>query len=461
MLRVAYMIYSSTDPGGEAQVARDMAKQFSEYGESALFYPGDSFEKKQINNHFFHYSYKTGETNLNFNPSYFTPQMLSRLFNMFEDFNPDIIHFHDPTPTMLIAQFWCIKNDVPKVMTLHSLPSQIDQFTDYQSSQNPLMSLAMIPTRQYLGIVLKENDLIFALNDVAKYEIKKIGYEGKIKTIPNGRDLNKFDKSPTKLEKVINLTFIGWISKRKNQEYLLEVLKYLPKNYNLNLYGKYLSKGYKEIFEKLLKKADLENVHLHGYIDHDKIPDILAETHLFVSASLKEVQSLVIIEALASRTPVIGLSNETTSELINDLNGKVLDKDATPKEFASEIKHFMEQSPESYFKKCENARKSVQNHSWENVMEKTISAYHTAIRQNHEQQQASESYTSNINELLKIVPSEKLRKNISDNLNKNPKSQKPVQRRAFWLAALGVIASSVIWLASRILAIFNKKKEDN
>ena len=46
-----------------------------------------------------------------------------------------------------------------------------------------------------------------------------------------------------------------------------------------------------------------------------QIPNYLERAHVFPSASKMEVQSLVVIEALASGTPVVGLSNETIDEL--------------------------------------------------------------------------------------------------------------------------------------------------
>ncbi len=48
------------------------------------------------------------------------------------------------------------------------------------------------------------------------------------------------------------------------------------------------------------------------------------KTHAFVSASKMEVQSLAIIEALASGSPVIGLGNETVDELVDETNGSTV-----------------------------------------------------------------------------------------------------------------------------------------
>lgn len=468
MLRVAFMIYSNTDPGGEAQVARDMAREFSKHGESALIYPGKSYDKKVINPSYTHYTYAVSKTNFSFNPTYFTPQMLDQFFGIFEDFQPDLIHFHDRTPVNLLAQFWCIKNNIPKVMTVHILLTHTDQikkFGEINSEDNLLISLAMIPPKQYFSLVRQENDLLIALNEAAKRVIEKSDFDGEIRVIPNGKDLQKYNVKPTRLDtKEINLAFIGWISKRKNQEYLLDVMKSLPPNYHLHLYGKYLKEKYEEEFLKKIEDLGLSSIHIHGYVEHEKIPNVLGNTHLFVSASIKEVQSLVIIEALASRTPIIGLANETTDELINDSNGKLLPATATPKQFAKEVENFIKQSESEYIEKCNNARKSVRNHDWKNVMEKTISAYHSAIQINREKTQSSnnEDRNESVNNFLKLMPSGKLK----DTLEKSAIQKKNTGRigfKAALLAAIGILASSAVWLYARIVRPIkkNRKKKAN
>jgi hypothetical protein len=88
-----------------------------------------------------------------------------------------------------------------------------------------------------------------------------------------------------------------------------------------------------------------------------------------------EVQSLVVIEALASGTPIVGLSNETVDELVDDNVGIRLPAEASPQEFAAAVQHICELPTGDYQKLCAGARQRVINLDWSNVMEKTITAY--------------------------------------------------------------------------------------
>ena len=64
-----------------------------------------------------------------------------------------------------------------------------------------------------------------------------------------------------------------------------------------------------------------------------------------------------ILEALASGTPVIGISNETIDELINGKNGIKLEKDVTPKQFAKTIKKFLDKNDKQYEKASQSLTK--------------------------------------------------------------------------------------------------------
>jgi len=217
---------------------------------------------------------------------------------------------------------------------------------------------------------------VVSLNEITSQEIRDFGYTGSILRIPNGRNLSQFHACQfadlLTAEKI--LTFVGFVSKRKNQEFLIEAMKFLPANYRLMLIGEPLVAAYQEELAK--KTADLHvNVTFCGQLGQQEIAAALEKTHVFVSASKMEVQSLVIIEALASGTPVVGLSNETVDELVDASDGIRLSKDASPREFAAAVHMICELGEAEYRKLCENSRSRVNTLDWSIVMEKTLQCY--------------------------------------------------------------------------------------
>jgi glycosyltransferase involved in cell wall biosynthesis len=215
------------------------------------------------------------------------------------------------------------------------------------------------------------------LNQSALDSIREFGFTGPVYIVPNGRVLAHYSgcQYANNGSEIKTLAFIGFLNKRKNQSYLLKVLRELPENYKLRLVGKPLNQEYKDRLLDYIDKHDLGNVEFVGQITHDEIPAFLEKAHVFTSASKMEVQSLVVIEALASGTPVVGLSNETIDELINNEVGAWIQKDQKPADFAQQIERICGLPLVEYELMCQAARDSVAHLDWSHVIESTVSAY--------------------------------------------------------------------------------------
>jgi hypothetical protein len=136
----------------------------------------------------------------------------------------------------------------------------------------------------------------------------------------------------------------------------------------------------------------------------------LERSHLFVSASKLEVQSLAIVEALASGTPVVGLSNETVDELVDDAVGCRLARDATPEEFARCVTEICSLPASKYEQLCRSARQRVEHHDWPHVQDLTVEAYET-IRNEHV---AEGDEAARVRKIIAHVPSHQMRRALEE-----------------------------------------------
>lgn len=324
---------------------------------------------------------------------------LSFIFKKLESFSPDIIHSHDIGPLALVAQFWAIKTKVPFVYSTHMLPTKTVDFglTEFVTKGKGIVKIIDKNfIQKYCKSFFSSCDALFALNAAAEKDIKKLGYRGKVQVVPNGCDLGVYSiirRDAAGSSK--NLLFVGFISRRKNQEYLIEMMKYLPRDYVLNLVGRPFDE---KCLRQLKKRADVlkVNVNFIGEVPFEKVIDYLARANLFVSASKMEVQSLVILEALASGLPVVGLDNETIEQLIDDSCGKKLAKNTRPPVFAKAVESVLSLSREDYLKLSQAARKKVEYFGWDNVVGLMTTAYkqvisEKGIAESHEQRMKDES----------------------------------------------------------------------
>ena len=393
-----------------------------------------------------------------------SPRNIRRLFAFLDEFKPDIVHIHDPALLDVVAQFWAISRQVPVFYTAHILPSRALDFGTSEMARFFTGPVTEGLVEKYLLNFYQSCDAVVGLNEITVQQIRDFGYTGPILRIPNGRNLSMFNAcrytSPTSTEKI--LTFIGFISKRKNQEFLIEAMQFLPANYRLVLIGEPIVAAYQE---ELAKKAvDLNvNVLFTGQLTQSEIAAALEKSHVFVSASKMEVQSLVIIEALASGTPVVGLSNETVDELVDASDGIWLPKETSPREFAAAVQHICELSEDEYHKLCENARHRVSHLDWSNIIEKTLQGYNE-INEQKRKTPPSKSSAEVLHKYIAQLPAGRLQTVFSEALSfiPLPLREKPsITARVLLIAGLNMSASVIGYYVLKGLLLFLRQLHRN
>ena len=369
--------------GGAGRVAHELASHFAQEHDVVMICPAKQtgYEKRVKGLSIFGIR-SAGDDE--FHMPNLSARTVGEIFDFLDDYQPDIVHAHDPALVGLIGQVWARMNLVPFVHTAHILPSKALDFGMVEAINIRLLKNSLSESVIYsvLNNFYLNCDALIALNQSALESIREFGFHGSIFVVPNGRDLKHYSRcknADNTLDQKI-LVFIGFLNKRKNQAYLLKTLEELPANYILRLIGKPLSPEYLNELEEYCREHSLKNVEFVGQIEHDQIPDYLEGAHVLPSASKMEVQSLVVIEALASGTPVVGLSNETIDELINDEVGAWLAKDKEPVDFAKQIELICNLPADEYQAMCQTARKQVAHLDWSNVVYSTSEAYREILK---------------------------------------------------------------------------------
>ena len=373
-------MFRETKGGGIGRVAHEIAPAFAFKHETLFIYPGwKTILKKR--GKLTRLEIQSEEKNEIAIPI-LSSKNIKKIFEELKSFSPEIIHAQDLGPLSFLIQMWARKNKIPFVYTSHVLPTKIAGFGAQEISGNLGKILENKLAKKYFINFFENCEAVIALNKNAEKDILKFGYTGKIFLIPNGRDLSlyknkKIKNCQAKANKI--LLFVGYLTRRKNQKFLIETMKYLPKNYVLKLAGPAIDEKYLVYLRNYCQKYKLNNFEFLGKVPYLDVSKLLLETDIFVSASKMEVQSLAIIEALASGTPVIGLSNETVDELVNIENGFVFSKNASPKEFAKKVKEICSLPREEYLKLSDSAREKVKELDWVKIVNRTAEKYKEII----------------------------------------------------------------------------------
>jgi 1,2-diacylglycerol 3-alpha-glucosyltransferase len=371
-------IFPKSFGGGAGMMAHELACHLAERYEVLLLCPGQRTELAERNSGLTVLTVASAGPDEVYYP-FLDRRTASRVFGFLDGFQPDVIHSHDPIMLGALAQYWALTRSVPFVLTPHCLPDRYLEFGAGDRSVLRARQLVQPIVRSYLSRFLGDCDGIIVNNESVSQSLRRYELRARLFPISNGRDLECFRSFPNAdlTEKDRILCFIGFLSDRKNQLYLLQMLEHLPANYRLQLVGKALVRDYERKLRGYAAKRDLSNVQFLGELDYSAIPACLARAHVFVSASKLEVQCLTIIEALASGTPVIGLANETLDELVDDTVGRRLPKETPPAEFARWVGRICSLSQPEYDVMCRRARARVEQMDWASVADSHATAYQT------------------------------------------------------------------------------------
>ncbi|MDD3647350.1 MAG: glycosyltransferase family 4 protein [Candidatus Dojkabacteria bacterium] len=213
----------------------------------------------------------------------------------------DIIHFHEPWIPVLSMQILAESKSI-NVATFHAANRKNILIQSFATLVMPIASS-----------VVNLLDGIIAVSDVPTKYIREFS-DRKIHIVPNGIDLNNFNRRKRPLGKYldgkINILFLGRMDRRKGAIYLVKAFRKLKKkvpNTRLILGG--AGDELKSIKE-YIKRYSIEDVVVLGFVDETLKPRLYATCDFFCSPALYgESLGIVLLEAMATGKPVIGGDN--------------------------------------------------------------------------------------------------------------------------------------------------------
>jgi glycosyltransferase involved in cell wall biosynthesis len=198
-------------------------------------------------------------------------------------------------------------------------------------------------------------DQINVLSTFSKKTLVDQGIDSaKIRVAPFGVDTCKFKPSSSRKSKPLRILYVGRLELLKGVQYLLEAFTKIPrKDVTLDLVGPVLPE-----FRNVLAKFRDDRINVRGAVEHSQLPDIYANSDVFVFPSVNDGFGLVVLEAMASGLPVIASTNSCAYDVISENeNGFVI-----PIRDSNAIKERLEilfENPEELMKLGRNARRTV------------------------------------------------------------------------------------------------------
>ena len=216
-------------------------------------------------------------------------------------------------------------------------------------------------------LVMNDEDYDLAIkNKLCKKQVFKINGMG-IDQDRFAKDYKEVKFSSVSEPKFV---FIGELSKRKNQAFLIKFIKKL-KSHEINATLKLIGEGnYRKKLEKIIKKLNLENqVKLVGY---DKnIRKYLIEADYYICASVIEGLPFNIVEAMYAGCVILSSDIKGSVDVIKDYETGILYKLDDLDDLIFKFR-LLNNSLQLKMKLSENAKKSVEKYLLKNVFDENI-----------------------------------------------------------------------------------------
>jgi len=295
----------------------------------------------------------------------------------------DIIHAHTPFSLGFFGKYVAENKNIPFIQTFHTL---YPEYLHYILGPMGKNQLAKFGAKKLVRFLYNRSDLVIAPSKKIKDYLTSCGIEKPIEVISTGIDLDKFHNINNKIFRQKYsldledkfLIYIGRLGKEKNLEFLLQVIKLIKdKRVKLLIIGDGPEK------ENLIKKAKqlkiAQRVIFLGYLPRKIIPYALQSSDIFVFTSKTETQGLVLLEAEASKKPIIALNDAVIEEFVqNNYNGFITEPDIH--QFAQKIDYLLN-NPKIYQKFANNSYKIAQRYSASKQAKKLVKVYKKLVTQ--------------------------------------------------------------------------------
>ena len=239
----------------------------------------------------------------------------------------DVIHIQTPFAAHYAGQGAARSLGRPVIATYHTL------FEEYLQHYIPWLPARVLRAlaRRFSASQCNGLDAVIVPSSAMRERLQEYGVQRPIHVLPTGLPAAAFSPGDAlgfrarhgiALERPVAL-FVGRVAHEKNIAFLLEAVAHarhrLPDLLFL-ITGEGPARG--DLERQTARLGLGENVRFLGYLDRkQELPSAYAAADAFVFASRTETQGLVLLEAMAQRCPVVGLSVMGTADILEPRRG--------------------------------------------------------------------------------------------------------------------------------------------
>lgn len=286
----------------------------------------------------------------------------------------DVLHLHEPLASVL-----------PLTILHHArLTGAINVGTFHASVRRGRTGTppewAYASAKPFLRYYVRRLHGRIAVSDAALQFIERF-FPGEYRIVPNGVDVERFRTAtplPGYHDDKLNVLFVGRIEKRKGLKHLLRAIplvrEHVPNTRFIIVGDGPLRAGY----QRLVERAGWPDVVFAGRVSDEELPAYYATADVFCAPNTgSESQGIILLEALAARTPVIASDIPGYRTVIRDGIDGLLVPPADREQLAWAICHLLGDPVERARLRALGGLR-VEAYSWEHVAQ-DVEAYYMEL----------------------------------------------------------------------------------
>lgn len=338
-------------PGGSSIANQNLCKTLTNKGFNVSVITSSSNVKKKTENVFFLPSLITKW------PISISLPLPEKIIHIIRTIRPNLIHLQCLSPLSLVVLFIARKYNIPVIAGIHDLPRNI---SIYFPKIFPFINYC---TKFVLTKFFNRVNVIVSPSLFAKKYYRGLGVKKEIKIISNGIKIEDFNNNSNKntvsTKKLNNdkhvkkILYVGRIMPDKDLDVLIDAIQ------TIDAICIIVGPFWKRYLKKLKKIDRNKKIVVTGYVRFIDLVRFYHTCDLFIQPCTTELQGIAILEAMASRLPIIGANSGAIPELITDGVNGLLFKSNDPVDLKNKINLLLYD---------DKLKKQITNSSHEKVM---------------------------------------------------------------------------------------------
>ncbi|MET3196564.1 glycosyltransferase family 1 protein [Bacillus sp. OAE603] len=299
----------------------------------------------------------------------------SKIKKKIKEFNPDIIHVATPFTIGLCGIQISKKLNIPLVASYHT---NFDHYLHYYK-----LTYLESFLWKYLDWFHRSTKKIFVPSKDTLHHLNTKGFNN-LSVWTHGVDCSLFKpaEDQEEIKQKYNITskyticFVGRIAPEKDLDTLTNIMKYSKQRFGNQLTWVIVGDGPKK--EEMMKKTGTNQIIYTGYLQKNELAEIYSVSDVMVFPSDTETFGNVVLEAMASGTPVIGANAGGVKNIIRDYSTGILCEPKNTLSFCRAIEDCLQQT-NMLDRMSKKARDYALTQDWNSILNALVMEYEEIV----------------------------------------------------------------------------------